>query len=62
MWARIEVDDVRAAFLSVRRNLQQAKEKAAAAQIDQGFKFGAAAVGRELAELLEEAVQSALPK
>ncbi len=62
MWARIEVDDVRAAFLGVRRNLQQAKEKAAAAQIDQGFKFGAAAVGRQLAELLEEAVQSALPK
>jgi len=56
MWARIDVDDVRAALLSVRRNPQEAKEKAAAAQADMSGRFGAAAVGRELATLLDEAV------
>ncbi len=58
LWARIDVDDVRDALLSVRRNVQEAKEKAAAAQADMGIRFGASAVGRELALLLEEAVQS----
>jgi glycosyltransferase involved in cell wall biosynthesis len=58
MWASIDVDDARDALLSVRHNLRQAKEKAAAAQADMSGRFGAAAVGRELAMLLDEAVQS----
>jgi hypothetical protein len=58
LWARVDVDDVRHALLSVRHNEQEAKEKAAAAQADMGIRFGASAVGRELALLLEEAVQA----
>ncbi len=60
LWARVEVDDVRDALLSVRRNVQEAKQKAAAAQEDMRIRFGASAVGRELAVLLEEAVQTKL--
>lgn len=62
MWARIEAEDVRAALLNVRHNWQTAKEKAAAAQLDMGLRFGASAVSTELATLLEEAVQSVLQK
>ncbi len=60
MWASIEDSDVRTALLSVRRNFQEAKDKAAAAQVDMNVRFGASAVGRELAMLLEDAVQAKL--
>lgn len=60
MWARVEVNDARTALLRVRHNLQEAKDKAAAAQVDMNVRFGASAVGRELALLLEDAIQAAM--
>lgn len=60
MWAGIDVNDVQAALLSVRNKWHIAKEKATAAQLDMGMRFGASAVAAELAVLLDEAVQSAL--
>jgi glycosyltransferase involved in cell wall biosynthesis len=62
MWARIEVEDVRAALLDVRRNWEIAKEKATAAKLDISLRFGALAVSAELVTLLEEAVKSAQQK